>query len=172
MKTTDQEENDFEYEMKDDPIVNLYKGISLNQPESKPSSELLASYRNLTQAKTKPLSNLKLRIQQFFEMIKPVSITWNVPVFLVTGIVLGVMIAPLLHMELDRYSDPGQGIPGFRNGHVPASGSGKEFKSYATPEEWLEDIATLVYEGNIEQAENELKAFKNKYPDFRKQGDQ
>jgi len=126
MKTTDHQESEFDREMRRDPIVKLYQKLSVGSVPSKPSPELLASYRSMTQHRQRQsiFSKLNSWIKKFSDSMMAGSIGWGVPVSLAAGVIFGVIIAPLWQASLQPGNDlQGHPLGGFRKGKDPTSES-------------------------------------------------
>lgn len=178
MKKTNPDERDFDADMRQDPIVNLYSKILTKPKSAQPTPRILNTFRQLTQQESKRHSRLKDTIPDIFGFFGPSSMGWKLPVTLTLGIIVGIAIAPLWHSDVQQldHKPIDQPVPGFRGDEKATKpGTLNTHESHTrierTPEKWLEEIATLVYEGKISQALTQLHLFQAQYPDYPKLDD-
>ena len=83
--------------------------------------------------------------------------------------VVGLTLGALVFFGLDTlFGDKPEPVsPGMIHaGDPPSSGSREEDAATRSPESWLRHIAVLVGEGRVAEAEAELRAFRQSYPDY------
>jgi hypothetical protein len=85
------------------------------------------------------------------------------PAFLV-GIVVGALLCAAIHLLLARPSESAAPRVVGAGEMTPASAK-KQPADPASPHAWLGHIASLVRNGNLAEAESQLRAFRQRYPD-------
>jgi hypothetical protein len=84
---------------------------------------------------------------------------------LLAGMTLGALICAGLDLLLGDDADPLP--PGtIHAGDPPSSGTSEDDVDTRSPAYWLRHIAALVRDGRVTEAEAELRAFRQSYPDF------
>jgi hypothetical protein len=85
------------------------------------------------------------------------------PEFLV-GVIVGALACALIQVQLARPSE--SAAPGMaRAGDTIPSSVNAETADASSPQSWLQRIAALVRDGNVAEAESQLRAFRQRYPD-------
>ena len=91
------------------------------------------------------------------------STTWQLLVALAIGLLLGLGLEPFIGEALRP-----EPSPLIHAGDPPPKGIPAGQKNQPTsPERWLQSIAALVLRGMTSEAESELRAFRQRYPDHR-----
>jgi len=91
------------------------------------------------------------------------SSNWPLLVALAIGLLLGLGLASFI----DEALQPGPSLL-VHGEDSPSNGVAKsQTHEPASPERWLKSIASLVLEGRAAEAESELQAFRERYPDHR-----
>jgi hypothetical protein len=85
------------------------------------------------------------------------------PEFL-AGLIAGALACAAIHILLAKPSEPVS--PGMAHGADPvSSGAQPESGVHGSRQSWLGRIATLIRDGNVAEAETQLRAFRARYPD-------
>jgi len=88
---------------------------------------------------------------------------WHLLVALGIGLLLGFGLNPFIGEAL--WSEPS---PLMQAGDLLMNGVSPRKKDQPTsPERWLQSIAALVLQGKTAEAESALRAFRQRYPDYR-----
>lgn len=108
---------------------------------------------------------------------------WQIPTSLAAGVVVGFVLAytlPPTGLQFGPTGDGG-GPPAIQDNGATITPRGKppepvgvqtpEGRDKLTEQEWLETIADAVLDGEIEQAEEWLRAFKQRYPEYTDSGE-
>jgi hypothetical protein len=85
------------------------------------------------------------------------------PEFLV-GVIVGALACTAIHTLLADQPEPA--YPGVaHSGDTAAPGAEAQTPDPSSPRSWLQRIAALVRDGNVAEAESQLRAFRQRYPD-------
>ena len=91
------------------------------------------------------------------------STTWQPLVALAIGLLLGLGLEPFIGEALRN-----EPSPLIHAGDPPSNAIPERQENEPTsPERWLQSIAALVLRGSTAEAESELRAFRQRYPDYR-----
>lgn len=154
---------EFEREMANDPIVQLYKRVL--KPEPSPAyldQKILENYRKAF----RPPFWKRWFCRE--NALGDWGFNWPVANALAAGVILGVVIPPVMRQMDQSSSDltgDWQTIRGQQDTKPVSSETSEEIAK--NPKLWLEKIAGLIYEGQIEVAERELVQFKQRYPNYK-----
>ncbi len=91
--------------------------------------------------------------------------SWKIPLSLAFGICLGLVLAPYLERQ-SEYRDAPIVRAGETPSEIPGINTGTVTGEAPAPEAWLKSIATLILEGRVNEADEELGAFRERYPQY------
>jgi hypothetical protein len=110
-------------------------------------------------------SRRAVRFQWFHVLLEKLHLTqgssWQLLVALAVGTLAGVGLETLTGEKVEPVPS---GV--IHAGDPPLSRSDEEGAETRSPESWLRHIAALVLDGSITEAQSELQAFRQSYPDF------
>ena len=91
------------------------------------------------------------------------STNWHVLAALAIGLLLGLGLEPFIGEALRPEPSPFIYAGDSLSNGVPQ----RETDQPTSPESWLKSIAGLVLQGRTAEAESELRAFRQRYPEYR-----